>query len=135
MSEASLPEELRYTREHEWVQRTGDTSVRIGITDYAQKQLDDVVFVQLPTVGDKVAAGEPLGEVESTKSVSDIFSPISGRVAAVNDALSDSPELVNVSPYDKGWLVELSVSNEETLDAALHDTLDADEYREITGDE
>ncbi|MCW4354500.1 glycine cleavage system protein GcvH [Hoyosella sp. YIM 151337] len=134
MTEAAIPEDLRYTREHEWVQRTGDTRVRIGITDYAQKQLDDVVFVQLPDSGAAVTAGEPFGEVESTKSVSDIFSPISGRVIAVNDQLGSRPELVNASPYKDGWLVELEVADTSHLESALSETLDAAGYREIITD-
>lgn len=134
MSDAAIPDDLRYTREHEWVQRRGDTRVRIGITDYAQRQLDDVVFVQLPETGDTVTAGEPLGEVESTKSVSDIFSPISGRVVDVNSELRNRPELVNASPYEQGWLVELEVNNVGDLDSALGDTLDAAGYREIITD-
>ncbi|WP_333473461.1 glycine cleavage system protein GcvH [Lolliginicoccus lacisalsi] len=135
MTEASLPEDLRYTREHEWVLKSGDSTVRIGITDYAQRQLNDVVFVQLPDVGKKVTAGEPFGEVESTKSVSDIFAPVNGTISALNEALSDSPELVNTDPYSGGWLVEIAVADAGSLDEALGGMLGAAEYREIIGDE
>ncbi|MGB7796735.1 MAG: glycine cleavage system protein GcvH, partial [Pseudonocardiaceae bacterium] len=92
---AVVPEELRYTPQHEWVLPGADGTVRVGITDYAQRQLGDVVYIQLPLVGDSVAAGEPVGEVESTKSVSDLFAPVAGEVVACNDALQDNPELVN----------------------------------------
>ncbi|WP_278312731.1 glycine cleavage system protein GcvH [Lolliginicoccus levis] len=135
MTEASLPEDLRYTREHEWVRKSGESTVRIGITDYAQRQLNDVVFVQLPEVGDEVTTGEPFGEVESTKSVSDIFAPLTGTISALNEALSDSPELVNTDPYEGGWLVEIDVADAGSLDEELAGMLGADEYREISGDE
>jgi glycine cleavage system H protein len=100
-----IPEDLRYTDAHEWVRDLGDGVVRIGITDHAQSQLGDVVFVQLPAVGDEVTAGAAVGEVESTKSVSDIYSPVSGAVSAVNDALEANPELVNSGPYEAGWML------------------------------
>lgn len=130
----SVPEDLRYTGEHEWVRLVGGTVVRVGITDYAQKQLDDVVFVQLPDVGSDVAAESPLGEVESTKSVSDIFAPLSGRVAAVNEGLEAAPELVNSDPYGQGWLVEIDAGEEAALQAALAAMMDAASYREMTDD-
>ena len=104
---SEIPADLYYTEEHEWVQRTGDDTVRVGITDYAQSALGDVVFVQLPDVGTEVTAGESFGEVESTKSVSDLYAPISAKVVAVNGELEGSPELVNSDPYGAGWLVEL----------------------------
>ncbi|WP_149359129.1 glycine cleavage system protein GcvH [Lolliginicoccus suaedae] len=135
MTEASLPEDLRYTREHEWVRKSGESTVRIGITDYAQRQLNDVVFVQLPEVGDEVTAGEPFGEVESTKSVSDIFAPLTGTISALNDALVDAPELVNTDPYSDGWLVEIAVADAGALDDELAGMLGAAEYRGISGDE
>ncbi len=116
-----IPEDLRYTEAHEWVREQGDGVVRIGITDHAQSQLGDVVFVQLPDVGSTVTAGAPVGEVESTKSVSEIFSPLSGEVVAVNERLADTPELVNSGPYGDGWMLELRVADGEQpalLDAA-----------------
>ncbi|MGH3745747.1 MAG: glycine cleavage system protein GcvH [Mycobacteriales bacterium] len=103
-----IPAELQYTREHEWVRRDGDV-VRIGITDYAQQALGDVVFVQQPAVGDALTAGQPCGEIESTKSVSDLFAPVDGTVQATNEALGSAPELVNSAPYGDGWILEVSV--------------------------
>ncbi|MFC7962537.1 glycine cleavage system protein GcvH [Rhodococcoides kroppenstedtii] len=132
MSQTDIPAELRYTAEHEWVQRTGPTTVRIGITDYAQSQLGDVVFVQLPAEDDAVTSGESFGEVESTKSVSDIYAPLSGTVAAVNGDLDGDPELVNSDPYGAGWLVDLTVASESDLDDALEGMLDAEAYASIT---
>src|SRR5215470_5834001 len=105
----NIPEDLRYSREHEWVRVTG-TTARIGITDFAQDSLGDVVFVQLPDVGLDVVAGSSAGEIESTKSVSDIYAPVSGAVRAVNDALGDTPELVNQDPYGAGWIFEVDCS-------------------------
>lgn len=132
MSEFATPAELRYTAEHEWVRRTGATTVRIGITDYAQSQLGDVVFVQLPDAGAEFAAGDSFGEVESTKSVSDVYVPLGAKVVAVNAELESNPELVNSSPYENGWLIDLEVAEEGELDAALAATLDAEGYRGIT---
>ena len=114
-----VPQDLRYTREHEWVQVTAPDTVRIGITGYAQQQLGDVVFVQLPDLGARVAAGQTLGEVESTKSVSDIYAPLAGEVTARNDELDGAPELINSDPYGKGWLVELAVSDPAAVEALL----------------
>lgn len=122
-----VPEELGYTTDHEWVVRVGADSVRIGITDYAQQQLGDVVFVQLPEAGEQVTAGQTLGEVESTKSVSDIFAPVDGEVTARNDSLDERPELVNTDPYGEGWMVELRLSDPAAADALL----DAAAYREL----
>lgn len=133
MSEPETPTDLRYTAEHEWVKRTGPTTVRVGITDFAQAQLGDVVFVQLPAVDEEVTSGESFGEVESTKSVSDIFAPLTAKVVAANTDLDGSPELVNSAPYAEGWLVDLAVSDENTLDTALGDMLDAAGYNEIAG--
>jgi glycine cleavage system H protein len=113
------PEDLKYTEEHEWVARKGDNTVRIGITDYAQDQLGEVVFVQLPEIGQQVDAGSPAGEVESTKSVSEIFAPISGEVTAVNEALDDQPELINSDPYGEGWIFEITLSDPDALDELL----------------
>lgn len=123
-----IPDDLRYTEAHEWVRDLGDGVVRVGITDHAQSQLGDVVFVQLPDVGATVAAGAAIGEVESTKSVSDIYSPVAGEVVAVNEALTDSPELVNSGPYEAGWMLDLRLS-----DGGLDGLLDAGAYAELTG--
>jgi glycine cleavage system H protein len=122
------PEELKYTEEHEWLASTAATTVRIGITEYAQQQLGDVVFVELPEVGKSVSAGDPVGEVESTKSVSEIFAPVDGEVTAVNSALDGAPELINSDPYGEGWILELSVSGASALDGLL----DAAAYQELT---
>jgi glycine cleavage system H protein len=113
------------------VRDLGDGVVRIGITDHAQSQLGDVVFVQLPSVGEEVAAGAAVGEVESTKSVSDIYSPVAGAVTAVNDALDANPELVNSGPYEEGWMFEVRLSGDAT--GLPDDLLDAAAYRELTG--
>ena len=123
-----VPSELLYTSEHEWVRRTGDDTVRVGITDFAQSALGDVVFVQLPAVGDQVTAGETFGEVESTKSVSDLYAPVSAKVVAVNGDLEGSPDLVNSDPYGEGWLVDLRVDG-GTLDDDLAGLLDPDAYQ------
>jgi glycine cleavage system H protein len=125
---SEIPADLYYTEEHEWVQRTGDDTVRVGITDYAQSALGDVVFVQLPDVGADVTAGESFGEVESTKSVSDLYAPVSAKVVAVNGDLEASPQLVNSDPYGEGWLVDLRIEG-SSLDDALSGLLDADGYR------
>jgi glycine cleavage system H protein len=122
-----IPSELRYSRDHEWAS-AADNVVRVGITDYAQDALGDVVFVDLPKVGTRVSVGATLGEVESTKSVSEIYSPVSGTVVAVNDALTASPELVNAEPYAGGWLCEISTSDATDFEALL----DADAYRTLT---
>jgi glycine cleavage system H protein len=132
VSEFRTPADLRYTAEHEWVRRTGDATARVGITDYAQSQLGDVVFVQLPETGAEITAGDSFGEVESTKSVSDVFAPLTAKVVGVNPDLDANPELVNSDPYEAGWLVDLEVGSKDELDAALASTLDADGYRAIT---
>ncbi len=121
-----LPEELRYTREHEWVLNEGEGRVRVGITDYAQDALGDVVYVDVPESGTQVRGGEPFGEVESTKSVSDVYSPVSGRILEKNALLDDQPELVNEQPYGDGWLVLLEVADP----AEVEGLLDAAAYRE-----
>ena len=131
MTEIEVPENLRYTVEHEWIEQTAPGVVRIGITSYAQDQLGDVVFVQLPAVDDAVDKGESFAEVESTKSVSDIFGPIDGSIAAVNDDLDATPELVNSDPYGAGWLVEIAVPEGTDLAVVLEDMLDADAYRAV----
>jgi glycine cleavage system H protein len=118
-----IPDDLRYTENHEWIADTGDGSIRIGITDYAQDALGDVVFVDIPDAGSTVTAGEPFAEIESTKSVADVYSPITGTIVAVNEALSDTPELVNSDPYGAGWFAELSgdtTAVESLMDAAAY---------------
>ena len=122
-----VPEELRYTEDHEWA-RIDQGTVRVGITDYAQDALGDVVFVQLPAVGSRVEQGAVLGEVESTKSVSEIYAPVAGEVQAVNEALSDAPELLNSDPYGAGWICEI-VPDEAGVLSSL---LDASAYAQIT---
>ncbi len=123
----TTPDDLHYTAEHEWVREAADATVRVGITDYAQNQLGDIVFVQLPDEGATVAAGDALGEVESTKSVSDVYAPLAGTVTARNEALDAQPELVNSDPYGEGWLLELQLSDPESvaglLEAAAYDAL------------
>jgi glycine cleavage system H protein len=124
----SVPAELRYTTDHEWVRRDGNL-VHIGITDYAQDALGDVVYVQLPDVGATVSAAATFGEVESTKSVSDLYAPVSGAVVAVNDALADTPQLLNDDPYGEGWICTIEMSAPEQFDALL----DAAAYRDLVG--
>lgn len=118
------PSDLKYDREHEWVRLDGDIAT-VGITHYAQDQLGEVVYVDLPSVGDEAVAGESFGEIESVKSVSELFSPVSGEIVEVNDALADAPELVNESPYDEGWMIKVRVADPET---ALDGLMTADEY-------
>lgn len=125
---SEIPADLRYTAEHEWISRTAEDTVRVGITDFAQSSLGDVVFVQLPDVGATVTAGETFGEVESTKSVSDLYAPVSGTVTAVNGELEGNPALINSDPYGQGWLLELQADG-DTLGQGLAALLDADGYR------
>jgi glycine cleavage system H protein len=125
---SEIPADLRYTAEHEWVRVTGNGTVRVGITDFAQSSLGDVVFVQLPEVGSEVTAGESFGEVESTKSVSDLYAPVTAKVIAVNGDLDANPALVNSDPYGQGWLLDLEVDG-DTLEQGLAALLDADAYR------
>jgi glycine cleavage system H protein len=106
----SVPEELQYTRSHEWVRTEGDTAT-IGITDHAQDELGDIVYVELPEQGDTFDAGEPFGTVESVKAVSDLYTPVGGEIVEVNEALDDSPEKINEDPYGDGWIIKLRVSN------------------------
>ena len=122
---SSIPNELSYTKEHEWVSFV-DLTFTMGITDYAQAALGDIVYVQLPKVGEAVVAGKVCGEVESTKSVSDIYAPVSGTIVAINDALSNSPESINSDPYGAGWLAKIQVQ------AAPSDLLTAAQYAELT---
>ncbi|HET6910575.1 MAG TPA: glycine cleavage system protein GcvH [Mycobacteriales bacterium] len=123
-----IPEHLRYTAEHEWVQQLDEGRVRIGITHYAQDALGDVVFVSLPEPGAAVSAGQSLGEVESTKSVSEVYAPLAGEVVARNEALESRPELVNADPYGDGWIIELAIANAGELDGLL----DAAAYEQLT---
>ena len=127
---SDIPADLRYTAEHEWIHRTGPDTVRLGITDFAQSSLGDVVYVQLPEVGAEVSAGDSFGEVESTKSVSDLYAPMSATVVAVNAELAASPQLINSDPYGQGWLLELR-ADADTLEQGLGALLDADAYRGI----
>jgi glycine cleavage system H protein len=125
----NVPEDLRYTAEHEWVRVLGDGGVaRVGITDYAQDALGDVVYVDLPGIGDDVASGSAVGELESTKSVSEMYAPVSGSVTAVNEALADNPQLLNEDPYGDGWLCEITMSDRAEIDAMM----DAAAYTELT---
>jgi len=122
-----FPDDLKYTAEHEWVRTPGESagSVRIGITDYAQDALGDIVYVQLPEIGDSVTAGAAIGELESTKSVSDVYSPVTGEIVARNEALDATPELVNSDPYGAGWLFEVvpaqGADTSNLLDAAAYE--------------
>ena len=113
-----IPEDLYYSEEHEWVRIEGDVAI-VGITDFAQEQLGDIVYVDLPSVGDRVESGSVVGELESTKSVSDIFSPLSGEVVAVNEALDGASEVINSDPYGEGWLVKIRPSAEEPTEGLL----------------
>jgi len=124
------PEDLRFTEAHEWVRAVSEDTVRVGITDYAQAQLGDVVMLQLPEVGHSATAGEEIGEIDSTKTMSEVYAPVSGQVVAVNDALSDQPELVNSEPYGAGWMVEIKLDG--PAGEALAGLLDAQAYRSLT---
>lgn len=124
---SDVPLELRYTKEHEWVAKTEVSNrVRIGITDFAQSALGDIVYIQLPALGDDLSAGQVCGEVESTKSVSELYAPISGKVIAINAALTANPEILNSDPYGQGWIVEVDVSGGDA------DLLSAEEYVKLT---
>jgi len=126
----SVPQELRYSREHEWVRVDGSIA-RVGITDFAQESLGDVVFVQLPDVGLEIVAGASAAEIESTKSVSDVYVPVSGIVEAINETLVGAPELVNQDPYGAGWILEVTLSDPAELDGLM----DADAYRTLVGED
>jgi glycine cleavage system H protein len=122
---SEIPENLRYTTDHEWAVLTGESTVRVGITDYAQSSLGDIVFVSVHEVGAAVSTGDTFGEVESTKSVSDLYAPVAGTVVGRNEALDDNPELVNTDPYGAGWIAEFTVSDV----AVLQTLLDAEAYK------
>lgn len=122
------PEDLRYSKEHEWLRLEGERGV-VGITHYAQEQLGDVVFVELPEVGRELRAGEAFGVVESVKSVSDVYAPVSGRVVAVNERLNEAPELVNQDPYGEGWMIAIALADPAEVDRLLS----AAEYRNMVG--
>ncbi|UOY91001.1 glycine cleavage system protein GcvH [Ectobacillus sp. JY-23] len=123
----SIPKELRYSEEHEWV-KVEDGKVIVGITDFAQHELGDIVFVELPEVGAEVKVNEPFGSVESVKTVSELYAPVSGKVVQVNDALGDSPELVNESPYGDAWMIVLEVSDMSEVESLMN----AEQYEEMT---
>lgn len=123
----SIPSELRYSQEHEWVKVEGNT-VRIGITHFAQAELGDIVFVELPEVGDSITANDPFGSVESVKTVSELYAPISGKVVEVNEDLNDNPEYVNESPYEKAWMIVIEPSDATEVEALMT----ASQYEEMT---
>ena len=122
----NTPKELRYSEEHEWVKVEGN-QVRIGITDFAQAELGDIVFVELPEVGDEISADEPFGSVESVKTVSELYAPISGKVVAINEDLDDSPEFVNESPYEKAWMIVVEPTDASEVDSLMT----AEQYEEM----
>jgi glycine cleavage system H protein len=124
----NAPEDLLYTDEHEWIKRLDDTTVRIGVTDYAQDQLGDVVYVELPETGKEVAKDDLVVEIESTKSVGEVYAPFSGTIANVNQSVAETPDLVNTSPYDEGWLVEIEGSGEISEEGLL----DSSAYKDLT---
>ncbi|MBO8172365.1 MAG: glycine cleavage system protein GcvH [Bacillaceae bacterium] len=126
----NLPDNLKYSKEHEWVRVEGNKAY-IGITDFAQSELGDIVFVELPEEGDDVAQDETFGSVESVKTVSELYSPVSGKILEVNEELEDAPELVNESPYDKGWMIVVEMSDESELD----NLMSADEYEKMVTEE
>jgi len=123
----NTPKELRYSEEHEWVKVEGE-KVRVGITDFAQSELGDIVFVELPEVGDEISADEPFGSVESVKTVSELYAPVSGKVVEVNEDLNDSPEFVNESPYEKAWMIVVEPSDNSEVDKLMT----AEQYEEMT---
>ena len=123
----NIPDQLRYSSDHEWAVAVDGGKVRIGITDYAQDALGDVVYVQLPEVGDTMSAGDSFGEIESTKSVSEIYAPVAGSVTGLNDALADNPALLNEDPYGDGWICEIEIDDVAEFDQML----DADAYRKL----
>ena len=123
-----VPTDLKYTEEHEWVKVDGET-VLIGITDYAQGELGDVVFVELPETGSEITKGDPFGTIEAVKAVSDLFAPISGEIIEINDVLNDTPEIVNKSPYEDGWMIKVKITDATGLD----ELMDAKAYKAIIG--
>lgn len=126
----NLPKEYRYSEEHEWVKTEGD-KVRIGITDFAQSELGDIVFVELPEVGDEIEADEPFGSVESVKTVSELYAPVSGKIVEINEELEDSPELVNESPFEKAWMIVVEPSDASQVDSLMR----ADEYEKMVSED
>ena len=124
---SNIPENLQYTKEHEWVEKISEGMIRFGITDYAQSALGDIVYIQLPANGDAITAGKVCGEVESTKSVSEIFAPVTGTIQRVNDQLNSQPEIMNQNPYSEGWIAEVRVD-------ASGDLLTAADYRSLVGE-
>ncbi|MDY8048440.1 glycine cleavage system protein GcvH [Paenibacillus polymyxa] len=130
---SEVKQQLWYTDEHEWVQRTENGTLRIGITDFAQHQLGDIVFVELPEVGVTIEQGAEIGTIESVKTVSDLFAPVTGTVLKVNEALESTPELVNESPYEKGWMIEVEMGKD--VEEALGKLLSADQYEQLISDE
>ncbi|MGR6128681.1 glycine cleavage system protein GcvH [Paenibacillus sp. SER-28] len=130
---SEVKQQLWYTDEHEWVQRTADGTLRIGITDFAQHQLGDIVFVELPEAGVTIEQGAEIGTIESVKTVSDLFAPVTGTVLKVNEALESTPELVNESPYEKGWMIEVEMGKD--VEEALGKLLPADQYEQLISDE
>ena len=129
MTELKLPSDLKYSKEHQWIKAEGDIAV-VGISDFAQKQLKDIVFVELPEVGKKAEQGKNLSSIESVKSVSDIFSPVSGEVTEVNKGLEDKPELINQDPYSKGWIAKIKISDKAELDKLMS----AEEYEKFVSE-
>lgn len=125
---ANVPDQLKYTKEHEWVSEVSTKRYRVGITDYAQVALGDIVYIQLPKLGDQIGAGKVCGEVESTKSVSEIYAPLSGKVVLVNDALDSAPETLNKEPYGAGWIFEVEISAPSELESLLS----AGDYASLT---
>ncbi|RYL95685.1 glycine cleavage system protein GcvH [Sporolactobacillus sp. THM7-4] len=127
----SVPKDLLYSKDHEWVKKEADGAVRVGITEFAQKELGDIVFVELPEPGDQLSAGDSFGSVESVKTVSELYAPVSGKVAEINDSLEDSPEFVNESPYDKAWMIKLEAVSDEDFSQLL----DADAYEKLISED
>lgn len=123
----NIPKDLRFSEEHEWVKVEGE-KVRIGITDFAQSELGDIVFVELPEVGDEITANEPFGSVESVKTVSELYAPVSGKVVEINEDLNDSPEFVNESPYEKAWMIVIEPADNSEMDKLMT----AEQYEEMT---
>ena len=121
-----LPNHLLYTKEHEWIEFKDDLAI-VGITDYAQSQLGDVIFVEFPEIGANLDIGSSFGEIEAVKTVSDLFAPISGNVISINDEIEDTPDLVNIDPYGKGWLIKISPTRDEQKEKLMH----ADEYKKF----
>jgi glycine cleavage system H protein len=126
---SSIPDNLKYTKDHEWVRVEEDGTITVGITDYAQNSLGDITFVELPEVDDSFEAGDSFGVGESVKAASDLYMPVGGRIVAINDALTSTPEVVNSDPYAEAWMIRIEIED----DSALSGLMDADAYREIVG--